>query len=96
MGLSLSRSVKSPSTYLLLVEWERVEDHAIGFRESKQYQKWHAVLHHFYEPLPRVEHFQTVVSGEPLVSSCGVLREKNPAIAVVGFKQIFVATPVGI
>jgi heme-degrading monooxygenase HmoA len=58
--VSLSRSIESPSTYLLLVGWERLEDHTIGFRQSEQYQVWRALLHHFYEPFPVVEHYQLV------------------------------------
>jgi heme-degrading monooxygenase HmoA len=60
-SLSLSRSIESPSTYLLLVEWENLDDHTIGFRQSEQYQEWRALLHHFYEPFPLVEHYQTVL-----------------------------------
>lgn len=60
-GVSLSRSIESPSTYLLLVEWERLDDHTIGFRQSDQYQKWRTLLHHFYEPFPLVEHYQIVL-----------------------------------
>ncbi|HEY8913296.1 antibiotic biosynthesis monooxygenase [Lacisediminihabitans sp.] len=63
--LSLSRSLESQSTYLLLVEWERLEDHTIGFRESEQYQQWRALLHRFYDPFPLVEHFEEV---HPIVS----------------------------
>ena len=33
-NLSLSRSMESPSTYLLLVQWDRLEDHTVGFRQS--------------------------------------------------------------
>ena len=36
-GLRISRSIESPSTYLLLVEWDTVEDHAEGFRGSDRY-----------------------------------------------------------
>ncbi len=59
-GVSLSRSIESPSTYLLLVEWDRVESHTVGFRESAEYQRWKILLHHFYDPIPVVEHFRTV------------------------------------
>ncbi len=59
-GLSLSRSVESPGVYLLLVEWERIEDHTVGFRGSAEYQQWKALLHHFYSPFPTVEHFTPV------------------------------------
>jgi len=59
-SLKLSRSIESPSTYLLFVEWERLDDHTIGFRRSDRCQAWHARLHHFYEPFPLVEHFENV------------------------------------
>ncbi|WP_425956258.1 antibiotic biosynthesis monooxygenase family protein [Xylanimonas sp. McL0601] len=61
-GLSLSRSVESPSTYLLLVEWESVEAHQVGFRGSERYPRWRELLHHFYEPFPVVEHFVEVLA----------------------------------
>lgn len=59
-GLILSRAVARPSTYLLLVKWDRLEDHIEGFRGSPQYQQWRMLLHRFYQPLPVVEHFQQV------------------------------------
>jgi heme-degrading monooxygenase HmoA len=59
-SVSLSRSIESPSSYLLLVEWEKLEDHTIGFRKSTRYEEWRTLLHHFYDPFPRVEHYQTV------------------------------------
>lgn len=61
-GLSLSRSMESLSTYLLLVEWDRLEDHTIGFRQSEHYQEWRELLHRFYDPFPLVEHFDRVHS----------------------------------
>jgi len=48
-------------TYLLLVAWETIEDHEIGFRQSQEYQEWKRLLHHFYEPFPVVQHFRSVL-----------------------------------
>ena len=62
-GLTLSRCLERPSTYLLLVHWERLEDHTEGFRGSPEYQQWRALLHHFYDPFPTVEHFATVLTA---------------------------------
>lgn len=59
-SLTLSRCIERPETYLLLVEWERLEDHTEGFRGSAEYQQWRSLLHHFYEPFPTVEHFDPV------------------------------------
>lgn len=63
-SLTLSRCIERPETYLLLVEWERLEDHTEGFRGSAEYQQWRSLLHHFYEPFPSVEHFQPVLRAE--------------------------------
>ncbi|HET8594324.1 MAG TPA: antibiotic biosynthesis monooxygenase, partial [Intrasporangium sp.] len=59
--LDLSRCLERPSTYLLLVEWDTLEDHTEGFRGSPEYQEWRRLLHHFYDPFPAVEHFEHVL-----------------------------------
>ncbi|MEV7636940.1 antibiotic biosynthesis monooxygenase [Pseudarthrobacter enclensis] len=69
ISLSLSRSIESPGTYLLLVEWETLEDHTEGFRGSAEYQQWRALLHRFYEPFPVVEHYNLVTSARPAGST---------------------------
>lgn len=56
-SLRLSRCVERPSEFLLLVEWDSVAAHEEGFRRSPEYEKWRALLHHFYEPFPVVEHY---------------------------------------
>jgi heme-degrading monooxygenase HmoA len=61
--LTLSRGLEQASTYLLLVEWDRLEDHTVGFRGSPQYQQWRSLLHHFYEPFPTVAHYEEVLSA---------------------------------
>jgi len=61
VALRVERCVERPSCFLLLVEWEQLEDHTEGFRGSGAYQEWRAALHHFYDPFPVVEHFEPVV-----------------------------------
>jgi heme-degrading monooxygenase HmoA len=58
----LQRCLEVTDKYILLVRWESIEDHEIGFRQSAQYQEWKRRLHHFYEPFPVVEHFELVHS----------------------------------
>lgn len=62
--LSLSRSLETPQHYLLLVEWDTLEDHTVGFRGSPQYGEWRRLLHRFYQPFPVVEHFVEISVGE--------------------------------
>jgi heme-degrading monooxygenase HmoA len=56
-SIAVRRCLETPNRYLLLVEWEKLEDHTVGFRQSARYEKWRALLHDFYDPFPRVEHF---------------------------------------
>jgi len=56
----LQRCIEKDNRYILLVKWQRLEDHTKGFRESKEYQIWRDKLHHFYDPLPNVEHYSNV------------------------------------
>ncbi len=62
ISLKIVRGIERPSSYLLLVEWETLEDHTIGFRQSARYAEWRELLHHFYDPFPVVEHFLEIQS----------------------------------
>jgi heme-degrading monooxygenase HmoA len=56
-GHELQHCLENDHQYMLLVRWDRLEDHTVGFRRSAQYQEWRALLHHFYDPFPTVLHY---------------------------------------
>ncbi|PJZ68255.1 antibiotic biosynthesis monooxygenase [Leptospira perolatii] len=56
----LQRCIEDKNKYVLLVRWETLEDHTVGFRQSEEYQEWKKLLHHFYDPFPTVEHFEEI------------------------------------
>lgn len=60
---ALHRCHERPGRYLLLVNWESLEDHTVGFRASADYRRWRDLLHHFYDPFPVVEHYSIVFEG---------------------------------
>ena len=60
----LRRCIAMENKYLLLVRWQRLEDHTEGFRKSAEYQDWKRLLHHFYDPFPTVEHFAELMSSD--------------------------------
>lgn len=62
----LQRCLEHSSRYVLLVNWQTLEDHTVGFRGSPGYQEWKALLHHFYDPFPTVEHYSMVLDGGPI------------------------------
>lgn len=62
-SLTLNRCIETPGRFLLLVEWQRLEDHTEGFRKSEGYETLRRLLHHFNDPFPTVEHFTTIASS---------------------------------
>lgn len=60
---TLQKCMEVENKYILLVQWETLEAHTEGFRGSDEYQEWKALLHHFYEPFPTVEHYEQVNLG---------------------------------
>ena len=59
-GHELQKCIEQANHYVLLVRWESIEHHEIGFRKSVQYQEWRKLLHHFYDPFPTVLHYELV------------------------------------
>jgi heme-degrading monooxygenase HmoA len=60
LGVELQRCVEQPNRYLLLIRWATLTDHTVGFRQGPEYPRWKALLHHFYDPFPEVEHYTEV------------------------------------
>ena len=54
----LQQCIEASNRYLLLVQWETLEAHTVGFRDSPKYQEWKRLLHHFYDPFPTVQHYE--------------------------------------
>ena len=55
--LALHRGIDQPSDFLLLVEWDSVEAHMQGFRESELYTRWRELIGPFFAAPPDVEHY---------------------------------------
>ena len=59
----LQHCIEAPNRFLLLVQWETLEAHTVGFRGSPEYQEWRKLLHHFYDPFPTVQHYVLSLSN---------------------------------
>lgn len=57
LGHDLQHCIEDHHQYVLLVRWATLQDHTVGFRQSAQYQEWRTLLHHFYDPFPKVLHY---------------------------------------
>jgi heme-degrading monooxygenase HmoA len=80
LGHSLQRCMEVLGRYALLVRWRTLGDHTAGFRRSNEYQQWRALLHHFYDPFPVVEHFVDVplATATPLFDNEPCIPESKP------------------
>lgn len=59
----LRRCIEQRNRYILLIQWQSLEDHTVGFRTSPQFQEWRQLLQHFYDSLPTVEHYEQPLSS---------------------------------
>lgn len=60
ISLQLHRCIETDGRYLLLVQWQSVEHHMVGFRQSPQFQQWRALLGPYFAAAPAVEHHEPV------------------------------------
>jgi heme-degrading monooxygenase HmoA len=60
VSLALHRGVEAPDRYLLLVEWETLDDHLVGFRESERFSEWRSLIGPFFDSPPVVDHVEPV------------------------------------
>lgn len=61
----LRRCVETPGRYLLLVRWETLEAHTVGFRESPAFREWRALISPHFASAPVVEHYEGVLQWPP-------------------------------
>ena len=59
-SVRMSRGIESPSRFVLLVEWDDLESHTVGFRESERFLRWREVIGPFFDGPPKMEHFTDV------------------------------------
>lgn len=57
VDLHLHRGIEAENTYLLLIRWQTLEDHTVGFRQSALFQEWRAIIGPFFAAPPVVDHF---------------------------------------
>lgn len=62
-GMSLEKVIEEEGTYRLIVMWESLEDHTVGFRGSEGFQQWRALAGPFFIGTPKVDHSAVAVIG---------------------------------
>jgi len=53
----LHRSIEDTTRFILLIQWETLEDHTIGFRQSEQFKYHRELISPYFAKDPFVHHF---------------------------------------
>ena len=56
---TLQKGIEEPEKYILMVTWEKLEDHTVGFRQSQNFVEWRNHIQQYFSEPPKVEHFET-------------------------------------
>ncbi|GAB3229475.1 antibiotic biosynthesis monooxygenase [Glycomyces halotolerans] len=57
-SMRMTQGVESPSRFVLLIEWDSIEAHEKGFRETDRFADWREAIGPFFSRPPLVEHFE--------------------------------------
>lgn len=58
LGHQFQKCIEQENRYVLLIRWENLEAHTIGFRGSELFKEWRALIGPFFENLPLVQHYE--------------------------------------
>ena len=58
---NLKRCIEHSNRYTLFVEWQTLEDHIDGFRQSQHYQQWKKLMQPFFMSNTSVLHYELIV-----------------------------------
>jgi heme-degrading monooxygenase HmoA len=57
VSMNFQQCIENPTQFLAIINWETLEDHTVGFRESELFVQWRAVLSPFFNSPPAVVHY---------------------------------------
>jgi heme-degrading monooxygenase HmoA len=60
LSVCMHHGIETPSRFLLLVEWETIENHLVDFRESERFAQWRTLIGPYFDRPPDVSHFTPI------------------------------------
>src|SRR5262249_22789363 len=56
----MTQGIETPSRFVLLVEWDSIEAHVVGFRGTERFGQWRGLIGRYLANSPMVEHFADI------------------------------------
>ena len=63
-GFKVNKCIESPERYILMLFWDSVDDHMVGFRQSPAFAEWRAIVGPFFAAPPVMEHFELLAKSK--------------------------------
>lgn len=57
ISFELQKSIEDETRYIFLIQWETLEDHTVGFRQSEQFKYHRELISPYFAKDPFVQHF---------------------------------------
>ncbi len=55
--IHVHQGIERPSTFMLAIGWETLENHTVDFREGPLFPEWRSHIGPFFAEAPHVEHW---------------------------------------
>lgn len=63
LGYEVARCVEEPSRYIVRIEWDSLEGHMDGFRGSRDFSKFFALVRPFFDSIEEMQHYEVAFEG---------------------------------
>ncbi len=63
-GYKVNKGIETPERYVLMIYWDTLEDHTVGFRGGALFPQWRAIVGPFFAASPVVEHFTLLAQSD--------------------------------
>lgn len=60
IDFEMHKGIERANTYTLLIHWQTLEDHTVGFRQSDAFIQWRAAIGEYLVSPPQVDHWSGV------------------------------------
>lgn len=59
-GYEVGRGVEEPESYIVRIEWDSVDGHERGFRQSPEFREFFAAVRPFFNDIEEMRHYQAI------------------------------------
>ncbi len=60
LGSAFHQGIEEPNSFILRIEWESLDAHMQGFRQSPLLAEWRSHFYHLLDGNPKVTHYEVI------------------------------------